>query len=120
MWIFTKNGHLSLGQRAGKPNILEVHAQLREEMDSFVPMLDEIGGQHHEVQETVEGDYRFVCLAQRSVVAQAVAQLVTQIDHGKFVHSVHLDTGMQQGYFLWLNRAGLQVAMLREPFHEET
>ena len=119
MWVFTKNGHLSLGQRAGQPDVLEVHAQLQEEMDSFVAILNAVNGQRHEFQPTVEGNYRFVCLAQRSVVAQAVAQLVTEIDRGKFVHSVHLDTG-QQGYFLWLNRAGLQVAMLREPFHDET
>ena len=114
MWIFTRSGHLSIGQRAGQTDILEVHSQLREELDSFVAVLDAGGGQRHEVQETVEGDYRFVALAQRSVVAQAVAQLVTEIDHGKFVHSVHLDLGKRAGYFLWLNATGLQVATVRE------
>jgi hypothetical protein len=69
--------------------------------------------QRHEIQETVEGDYRFVVLAQRSVVAQAVAQMVTNIDYGKFIHSIHLDFGSQPGFLLWMNPTGVQVARVR-------
>ena len=114
MWIFTKHGHLSIGQNAFDHDYLIVHAQLREEMDSFVALLDEIAGQKHKVQETVEGDYRFLVMACRAVVAEAVARMVTEIDHEQFVHSVHFDFGKQPGYFLWLNKTGLQVATVRE------
>jgi hypothetical protein len=113
MWIFSKNGHLSIGQHAGQRDILVVHAQLKEEMESFVALLDEIGGQKHEVQDTAEGDYRFVVLAQRSAVAQTVARMVAGIDYGKLIHSFHVDFGAQPGYLLWLNKAGLQVATVR-------
>ena len=113
MWVFSKYGHFSIGQHASDPNYLVVHSQLREELDKFVGALDAVAGRRHEIQETVEGDYRFVVLAPRSVVAQAVAQLVTEIDQGRFVHSVHFDFGKQPGYLLWLNRAGLQVATVR-------
>jgi hypothetical protein len=113
MWVFSKSGHFSIGQHASDPNYLVVHSQLREEMDKFVGILDAVAGERHEVQQTVEGDYRFLVLAQRSVVAQAVARMVTEIDHGRFVHSVHFDMGQQPGYLLWLNRTGLQVATVR-------
>ena len=114
MWLFTKHGHLSLGQHPDDHGRLAVHTQLREELDGFVALLDEIGGQQHEVQETVEGDYRFLVMAKRTVVAEAVARIVTGIDYGKFIHSFHVDFGKQPGYLVWLNRTGLQVATVRE------
>ena len=115
MWLFTKNGHLSLGQVAGQPDILEVRSQLPEEMDKLVALLDAISGQRHEILERVEEDYRFLVMAQRSVVAQAVAQLVIEIDYTKHLNSFHIDLGRQQpGYLLWLNRSGLQVATVRQ------
>jgi hypothetical protein len=114
MWIFTKNGHLSVGQHPDDHDFLVVHAQLREELDSFVALLDEIGGQQHEVQETVEGVYHYRVMARRTVVAEAVAKMVAEIDYGKFMHSLHFDFGKQPGYLLWLNPTGLQVATVRE------
>jgi hypothetical protein len=114
MWIFTKHGHLSVGQHAFDHDFLVVHTQLREELDSFVALVDEIGGQQHEVQETREGDYQFLVTARRAVVAEAVARIVTGIDYGKFIHSFHVDFGKQPGYLVWLNRTGLQVATVRE------
>jgi hypothetical protein len=60
MWLFTKHGHLNLGQHAGDKEILVVHSQLREELDSFVALLDAVGDRKHEIQETVEGDYHFL------------------------------------------------------------
>jgi len=69
MWIFSKHGHFSLGQHPDDPELLVVHSQLREELDGFVALLDEVSGEHHEIQETVEGDYHFLVLARRSVVA---------------------------------------------------
>ena len=73
MWLFTKHGHLEHRAAPVRPRYLVVHAQMREEMDSFVALLDEIGGQKHEVQETTEGDYHFLVMAKRAVVAEAVA-----------------------------------------------
>jgi hypothetical protein len=114
MWIFSKHGHLSVGQHAFDPALLVIHAQLREELDSFVALLDEIGGQKHEVQATTEGDYKFMVMAKRAVVAEAIARMVTAIDYGKFIHAIHFDFGKQPGYLLWLNQTGLQVATVRE------
>jgi hypothetical protein len=120
MWLFTKNDHLSIGQHAFDYDFLVVHAQLREELDSFVALLDSVGNQKHGVQATTEGDYKFFVTARRAVIAEAVAKMVAGIDYGKFVHSFHVDFGKQPGFLLWLNRTGLQVATVREPFHDET
>ena len=114
MWLFTKNGHLTIGQHAFDHGYLVVHAQLREDMDSFVSLLDEIAEQKHEIQATTEEDYRFLVMAKRAVVAEAVAQMVTAIDYGKLLHSVHFDFGKQPGFLVWMNQTGLQVATVRE------
>ena len=113
MWIFSKHGHLSLGQHASDHDMLVIHAQVREEMASFVALLDEASGDQHEVQETTEGDYHFLVMARRTVVAEAVARMVTAVDYGKFVHSIHVDFGKQPGFLLWMNPTGLQVARVR-------
>ena len=114
MWIFTKHGHLSIGQYPFNPELLVVHAQLREEMDSFAVLLDEVSGERHEVEEKTEEDYRFEVMAKRAVVAEAVARMVASIDYYKFLHSFHVDFGKQPGFLVWLNRTGLQVATVRE------
>jgi len=80
MWIFSKSGHLSIGQHANDSDLMVVHAQVREELESFVALLDEIGGQTHEVQETVEGDYHHLVVARRAIVAEAVRRMVSAID----------------------------------------
>ena len=120
MWIFTKQGHCAIGQDAFDHSQLLIHTQLREELEAVVAVLDQVGGQRHEIEERVDGDYRFVVTARREVVAEAVARMVAAIDYDKHVHSLHIDHGSQPGYFLWLNRAGLQVATVREPFHDKT
>ncbi len=116
MWLFTKNhGHLSIGQHASDHDVLVINAQLREDIDKFVAVLDAVGSQKHQVQDTAEGDYPFAVLAKRSVVAQAIAQLVAAIDYSKFIHSFHVDFGSSQaGYLLWMRPNGLQVARVQE------
>jgi hypothetical protein len=110
MWIFTKNGHLSLGQHAGDHDCLVVRSQLREDIERFVALLDSVGDRKHEVQDTAEGDYHYLVTARRAVVAEAVARTVAAIDYDKLVDSVHFDFGKQPGFLLWLNPTGLQVA----------
>ena len=83
MWIFGKSGHLSIGQHSSDHGYLVVHAQVREDIENLVAMLDEAGVGRHEIQETVEGDYRFLVIARRSAVVDAVAKMVSGIDYGK-------------------------------------
>jgi hypothetical protein len=97
MWLFTKIGHLSIGQHSGEPDILLVHAQLREDIDRFVALLDAVGNQKHEVMDTTDGDYKFLVMARRIAVTRAVARMVAAIDYGKFVHSFHVDFGKKPG-----------------------
>jgi hypothetical protein len=113
MWLFTKNGHLSIGQDPFAPDFLFVHAQMREEIAPFVTLLDEIAGQKHEIEETAE-DYRFVVKAERAVVAEAVSRMIVAIDYDKHVHSFHVDFGAQPGFLVLMNRTGLQVATVRD------
>ena len=110
MWIFTEHGHLSIGQHSSEPEYLVIHSRMREEMDRFVAVLDAVGDRKHEVQETTEGDYHYLVMAQRSVVAETVAKLIAAIDYAKVMHSVSFDFGEQPGFVLLVNKNGLQVA----------
>jgi hypothetical protein len=113
MWLFTEHGHLSIGQHSSEPDYLVVHSRMRGEMDKFVALLDEAAGKRHEVQETVEGGYRFLVMARRPVVAEAVAKMIAAIDYGKVMHSVSFDFGEQPGFLLLVGKNGLQVAIAR-------
>jgi hypothetical protein len=113
MWIFTKDGHLSLGNDPFNPDRLIIHSQLREEMDRFVSILDQIGGQKHEVQPTMEANYRCMVAAKREVVAKAIGKMISEIDYGKFVQSVTFDFGSEPGYLLAVTPTGLQVARVQ-------
>jgi hypothetical protein len=114
MWLFTKDGHLSIGQKPFDLDQLIIHTQLREEIEAVVALLDKVGGKQHEILEMTEGDYQFKVMAQRALVAEAVAKLVADIDYDKFIHSFHVDFGAKPGFILWINKTGLQVATVRE------
>ena len=113
MWLFTKDGHVSIGQHSSAPDYLVVHSRMREEMDSFVALLDEVADKRHEIQETTEGDYRFLVMARRPVVAEAVSRMIAAIDYAKVMHAVHFDFGAQPGFVLLVGKSGLQVAIAR-------
>ena len=113
MWLFTKNGHLSLAQHGSDPDCLLVQAQSRVDLDRFVGLLDEIDGQKHEVQATADGDCRFGVVAKKTVSAQAVARLVAEVDYVRFTQSVSFDFGTEPGYLLWMRPNGLQVARVK-------
>ena len=115
MWIFGKQGHFAVGQDPFDHEQLFIHAQLREEIEPIVAMLEQAaGGQRHEIEEQDDGDYRFLVMARRSVVAEVVAKMVLGIDYGKHIHSFHVDFGAKPGFLLWVNKTGLQVATVRE------
>jgi len=113
MWLFTKHGHLSLANNPFEVDHLIVRSQLREDLDKFLALLDEIGGRRHVVQEDVEDGYRFLVNARKTVVAQAVAHMVSGIDYGRFVQSFHFDFGKEPGFLLWMNPNGLQLARVK-------
>jgi hypothetical protein len=114
MWIFSKQGHVSIGQHVSQPDILEIRTQLAGEAESVVALLDAVSDQKHDVKEDMEGDYRYMVAARRAIVAEAVARMVADISYWKLHNSFHADFGAQPGYLLWLNKTGLQVATVRQ------
>ena len=113
MWLFTKHGHISLVKHETKPDSLVVYAQVREDIDGFITLLGVPEKQEYEVQEVVDGDYRFAVEAKRAAVAEAVSRMINEIDYGRFMRSVHIDFGKEPGYLLWLNPTGLQVSRVK-------
>lgn len=106
MWLFTKHGHLNLVQQGD--NLL-VQAQTREDLEQVVTALEAVASKH-EIQMTSEGGYRFQVAAARKDVAQAVAQLVAEIDYSSLMRSMSFDFGSEPGYVLVMRPDGLQVA----------
>ena len=85
-------------------------------MVNFVGLLDEESDTPHAVNPTVDGDYRFIAIAAKDVVATVVARLVIEIDYPKFQNSFHFDLGRDNTYVVWLNSNDLKIGkLLREP-----
>ena len=109
MWLFTKAGHLSIEQNPADPELLVVRAQSREDMSKFITLLDVAAGKRHQGEEA-EGNYKFVVMARRSVVAEAVSQMVANVDYE--LHSFHVGFGQQPEAFVWMSPTGLQVSTI--------
>lgn len=109
MWLFTKDGHLSLSRSPFNLDEIVVRSRSREDIERFLVLLDGIGEGRHELKEIFEEGYRFAVTARRDVVARAVARTVGEIDYHRFADSVCLDFGRQPGFLLWTTAEGVQV-----------
>jgi hypothetical protein len=114
MWIFTRHGFIDLVQHPHPDHAHEliVRTQIEEDMNAFVRLLDEESGIAHAVSPTVDGDYRFITIAAKNVVARVVAKMVTEITYSKFKQAVHFDLGKDNTFVVMLGPNDLQVAKL--------
>ena len=114
MWLFTRHGFVDLVQHPDPehPDELLVRTQVEADMNAFVRLLDEQSGSTHEIKATIDGDYRFLTIAAKDVVAQVVVRLVAGIDYDKFKQAVHFDLGRDSTYVVMLGPHDLQVAKL--------
>ena len=112
MWLFTRNGFVSLAQHPQEQEAdkLVVQTQTREEMERVIRLLDEVGGQPHEVEQAHDGFCRFSTVATKDVAAKVIARLVADIDYSRFTQSVNFDFGADPQYILLMTPVGLQVA----------
>ncbi len=108
MWIFSRNGFVSLIQHPQKPGSLVVQTQTREEMEQVVRLLDG----KHEIERSYDGSFRFSTIADKDAVAMLVAQLATKIDYSRFTQSVNFDFGTDPRFLLCMSATGLQVARI--------
>ena len=117
MWVFTKNGFLSIVKHRYLPGRLMIRARVRDDLEQFVSLLDEIGGGHHRIKETPDGDYGFRVTARKEVVAQALARLTTEIDYDNFKNAIHGDVDRDSAYMdVWAAMHRLQ----EDKLHGET
>ncbi len=113
MWLFTKHGFVDVVQHPAQSDRLLLRTQLREHADSLVRLLDQIDEAKHDVQEISETDYRFMVIAARDTVAQAVSTLIGEIDYSRFKRSVNFDLGKGGTHVVWLTPTDLQVATIK-------
>lgn len=114
MWLFTRHGFVDLVQHPHPDHAekLLVRTQVQEDMAAFVALLNEAAGQPHAVEQTYDGDYRFVTTAAKTTVATVVANIVVGIDYTKFKQAVHFDLGRDNTFVVMLGPNDLQVAKL--------
>ena len=67
MWIFSRNGFVGLVQHPQQADKLVLQTQTREEMDSLVPLLDEVGGSKQVVEQATDGFARFATVVMKDV-----------------------------------------------------
>jgi hypothetical protein len=109
VWIFSRNGFISLAQHPLEAGKLLVQTQTREEMERVVRLLGE-GGEPHEIERVMDGFCRFATVTTKDVAARMIARLVADIDYSRFTHSVNFDFGADPQYILLMTPVGLQVA----------
>jgi len=114
MWVFSKSGFVDLVQHPHPDHADEliVRSQIEEDMTAIVQLLDNVGDKQHLIEPTYDGDYRFVTIASKDVVAQVVARLVTEINYPKFQNSLHFHLGQNNSYVVWLNSNDLKIGEL--------
>ena len=114
MWLFTTSGFVSIVKHRYMPGRLMIRARVREDLEQFVSVLDEIGGGQHKIKETPDGDYRFRVTAKKETAAQAIARITTDIDYDNFKNAIHGDPARDRAYMgVWSAMHGLQQDKLR-------
>jgi hypothetical protein len=101
MYIFAKNGILSIVAHRTKPDMLMVRSVARADIARFWPTA--------KILEMSEADYRFRTTLPRQAAAARIAQAVQEIDYDKVKPSVSKDRG--HTYFaVWDTMMALQSA----------
>lgn len=98
MWIFCKQGFVSIVKHRLLPGMLLVRARVRDDIENFVRLLDEISGKKHPVEETPDADYRFRTVACKRLVAKVVSRIAGEIDYPNFKDEVHGDRQRDLAY----------------------
>jgi hypothetical protein len=109
VWVFSRTGFVSIVEHKTVPGKLIVRARVREDLEQFAKLLDDITGEGHAVRETPSHDYRFRTTATKDAAAQALARQVTDLDYMNFKDAVHGDPQRDDAYLsplanVWLNR----------------
>ena len=110
MWLFSKQGFVSIVQCRHVPGQLLVRARVKTDLDHFLGVVEQLGGSLHTIEETPTADYRFRSVVKREHVAQVVAMLASDIDYPNFKNSVHGDWKRDETYMqVWAAMRDLQT-----------
>jgi hypothetical protein len=115
VWVFSKTGFVSIVKHKYVPGSLMIRARVKEDLEQFVALLDEVSGSKHAIKETPDGDYAFRTTATKKAVAEVLSRQVNELDYTNFKNSVHGDPDRDSAYMsVWSAMYGLQVAKLGE------
>lgn len=109
MWVFSKTGFVSIVKHKYIPGSLMIRARVREDLEQFIAVLDEVTGSKHSLKETPDGDYAFRTTATKKAVAEAITRQINDLDYVNFKNSVHGDADRDSAYMsVWSAMYGLQ------------
>lgn len=110
MWVFTNNtGFVSIVKHKFIPGSLMIRARVKEDLESFIALLDEVTGSKHTLKETPDGDYAFRTTATKKAVAEAITRQINDLDYVNFKNAVHGDPQRDSAYMgVWSAMYGLQ------------
>ena len=109
MWLFTKHGFVSIVENLHNPETLLERARVRKDLENFVETLKAIDGKDRWIAETPAADYGYRIVAEKGVVADAVAASTRGIDYSNFKNAVHGDPSRDNAYFeVWAAMRELQ------------
>jgi hypothetical protein len=91
MWIFTKEGFLSIVQYGNTPDILLVRSRFKGHIERIFGVKAEVG---------VKTDYEYRAKIAKAKVSKAISKLVDDIDYGNFKEELCLKTNDDRLYVL--------------------
>jgi len=113
VWVFSKTGFVSIVKHKYIPGSLMIRARVKEDLENFVAILDEVTGSKHAVKETPDGDYAFRTTATKEAVTQALTRQINDLDYANFKNAVHGDRDRDSAYMsVWSAMNGLQMDKL--------
>ena len=101
MWIFTRNGFISLAERPQEGNKLIIQTQTREEMEQVVHCSTMTAASTRLSRRWMVSVASTA--ATKDVAAQVIARLVAGIDYCRFTQAVNFDFGNDPQFLLWMN-----------------
>ena len=88
---------------------------MKEDLEKFIVILDEVSGSKHSITETPDGDYAFRTTATKKAVAEAMTRQINDLDYVNFKNAVHGDPQRDSAYMkVWSALYSLQAAKLTE------
>ena len=84
MWVFTEIGFFSCVALEDEPTVVMVRGRVKKDLERFQRLVADLGHKPPEISEWSLRDYKYRCLVERDVWAEALGHLAREIRYSNF------------------------------------